>query len=622
MPYAAGNGFDSNARTTGFTLRARVLACCLAALTPLAAVRAGGDPNACDIPTEDPDVIVGDLHEKNRYGTVGGITGFSVGTVSCNEGSCWLNWMTGGSNQHPVIGQNMYRLKDGRFEHIGQSWLKHGFFAVSQELCSEGCIDTDGTHLGVNCSDPYSAFFNGKQNEMGPKFEVNPWTGVHPHPVTDQSQTGNAIYKRLQVYNADLNPSLNADARYFVEGQYVTQDDSAAGMQHNNASHREVEVSGSGTSFDITLIGTTRRGEPAILAWPKIQPGVVIEEVHPPSDGKFILGAAATPVGGGMWRYEYAVHNLNSHRAARSFSVPVPAGATVSNIGFHDVDYHSGEPFAGTNWAHNGGTGGAVTWSTSDFATDPNANALRWGTLYNFRFDANVAPATHEVTLGLFRPGVLAAVQVSILTPDLCDDDGTCDPGENCENCPEDCASGACEPGENGCNCAADCGAPPEEEAACGNGVDDDCDGFQDCGDSDCCDDAGCSLPDGDGDGYYGCGDCDGGDGFVWAIPGEVGGALMEKVDVVKSVLHWSPLAEIGGESVLYEMIRSDEAADFWTNPRCFAETAGTTSLDPQVPDPGAVYFYLVRGKNDCPGGLGPMGQSSSGVPRVSPSCP
>ena len=37
-------------------------------------------------------------------------------------------------------------------------------------------------------------------------------------------------------------------------------------------------------------------------------------------------------------------------------------------------------------------------WSTT-------SKPLRWGTLYNFRFDADDHPETTTVTVGLFRPG-------------------------------------------------------------------------------------------------------------------------------------------------------------------------------------------------------------------------
>ena len=52
-----------------------------------------------------------------------------------------------------------------------------------------------------------------------------------------------------------------------------------------------------------------------------------------------------------------------------------------------------------------------VAWSGETFATDPDANALRWGTMYNFWFDADAGPdqiAMHR--LELFKPGMPAAI--------------------------------------------------------------------------------------------------------------------------------------------------------------------------------------------------------------------
>ena len=50
-------------------------------------------------------------------------------------------------------------------------------------------------------------------------------------------------------------------------------------------------------------------------------------------------------------------------------------------------------------------TGGAVRWTGPTHATAPNGNALRFSTIYNFWFDANVPPTAGDATLGLFKPG-------------------------------------------------------------------------------------------------------------------------------------------------------------------------------------------------------------------------
>jgi hypothetical protein len=106
----------------------------------------------------------------------------------------------------------------------------------------------------------------------------------------------------------------------------------------------------------------------------------------------------------------------------------------VTSIGFHDVDYHSGEPFAGADW--NGTYDGQyVNWSTQPFDVNTNANALRWGTLYNFRFECDQQPAESTLTLGLFKPGTPESVPASIVGPAatlICttasgDGDGDCD---------------------------------------------------------------------------------------------------------------------------------------------------------------------------------------------------
>ncbi|MGE3181747.1 MAG: hypothetical protein AB7N71_08960, partial [Phycisphaerae bacterium] len=83
---------------------------------------------------------------------------------------------------------------------------------------------------------------------------------------------------------------------------------------------------------------------------------------------------------------------------------------------FHDVDYHSGEPYDGTDWPAND-DGTSLTWATDSFATNPNANALRWGTLYNYRFTADSAPTMGQVEVGLFRPGTPSSILFDAMVP-------------------------------------------------------------------------------------------------------------------------------------------------------------------------------------------------------------
>ena len=373
-----------------------------------------------------PDVIVGDLIDVQKWGTVGGVTGYSLGTTSCNLGDEQLAWLAE-TNDHPVIAQNLYRVKDARIEQLGMSWVKHSFGAVAQNLCCV-CQPSDPGYLGVGCSDPYNASLNGDQtgffgiSGLGPRSEVNGFTGAFPFPYGTQGQGGDAIYKRLQVLNADLDPALNAGAVYFGEGHYVTPHDAAAGHGDNNASYRQIDVgSFEGGGWNLAFTGQTRRELPAVHAWREIDPAVQIVDVDVPGEGRLVVGARCTDNGNGTWHYEYAMQNISTHRSAGSFSVPMPGGVTTGGAGFHDVPYHSGEPYDGTDWSVTM-DGGVFEWATEAFADNPNANALRWGTLYSFWFDADMPPVTVEAEIGLFRPGSPASVTVNVCGPGVLGD--------------------------------------------------------------------------------------------------------------------------------------------------------------------------------------------------------
>ncbi|MEE8154183.1 MAG: hypothetical protein V3T53_04380 [Phycisphaerales bacterium] len=390
-------------------------------LTQAGVLPLGGD---CDILSPGPDVIVGDLPDIQKWGTVGDITAYSFATTSCNVGDEVLAWFAT-TNEHPVIGQHLYRLKDRRFEQLGISWVKHGFGALAQNLCCT-CRDP-GTfdYLGVGCSDPYTTGLNGDQDGfpgfagLGPRSEINASTGFFIFPYGSQGKSGDAIYKRLQVHNDDLDPALNEGALYFGEGHYVTPHDAAAGNQNNNAAYRQVMVgSFTGGGWNLSFIGSTQRQQPALQAWQDVDPSITLVPLDIPDDGRFTLGYDCWDNGDGTWHYEYALYNMNSHRSGRSFSVPIPPGVTVSNVGFHDVEHHSGEPYDGSDWKAEI-VDNHLLWFTQSFEENANANALRWGTLYNFRFDSDGPPGSAEVTLALFRPGAPDSVTISSCGPQV-----------------------------------------------------------------------------------------------------------------------------------------------------------------------------------------------------------
>ncbi len=366
-----------------------------------------------------PDVIVGALPNIQKFGTVGSITAYSIATTSCNIGNEQLDWFQN-TNQHPVIAQNLYRLKNNRFEQIGMSWLKHGFCALQQSLCGPctpagvGCF----TKLGVGCSDPYDSNLNGTQSNLGPRSQVNAATGFFPYPWSPTPPAAPAtIGRRIQTLNDDLNPALNSGAVYFSEGIYIHPDDAAAGNSANNASYRQFNVgSFSGGGYNLSTTGPTNQQKAALAAWKTFNTQVTLVNVDVPGDGRFTVGFLASDLGGGQWHYEFAVFNLNSHRSGGTFSVPIGEGATISNIGFRDINHHSGEPYDTTDWNATVADG-MITWDTTPFATNQNANALRWATLYNFRFDADTAPEAVMATLGLFRPGTPTDVTFAAVGP-------------------------------------------------------------------------------------------------------------------------------------------------------------------------------------------------------------
>ena len=370
-----------------------------------------------------------------NYGEASGVRAYAVMTHACNQGDQGVSWDDEApepDNAHPVISTNMFRLRDGRFEHLGQAWLKHGFSAAQNDGCTT-CQPGGTPHLlGPGCCDVYGVVLNGNQFALGPKSDVNPVTVSFPYPYCSPADGSMAcppadqsvVNRRLQVKTSALDPS--PDVLYFIEVMYLNADDSLLAnprTDFNNASYRRVSIAANGDL--LAWQSDTIKYEPAIRAWKLhgLGPDAVDADVHEvnidiPEDGRFWIASKASQLDNGNWQYEYAVHNYNSDRAGQSFRVPIPTGALVTELGFHDVDYHSGEPYSLTNWTPTVSQN-EIAWQTATFAQDPNANALRWGTLYNFRFISDLPPGSGPVTIDLFKPGTPSSITATSIIPML-----------------------------------------------------------------------------------------------------------------------------------------------------------------------------------------------------------
>jgi hypothetical protein len=388
-----------------------------------------------------PDVIVGDLNGLAQFGSAsGGYVGLAVGTDSCNAGTVDLNWFQNPNNDHPVIPQNLYRMSGGttndvRFEQIGQSSVKHAFTALTQNLCGFGCNGVGGSRLGSGCSDPYGASLNSGPG-LGSRAWINPFTGFYPR---NDSATPNNFHAdhthlgpshRILTQITDLSTTNNPGATYYAEGQYITpheyawcQSNPGQCNQYNNVSYRRYNVIGTASPFSFSPAASTVRQQAAIAAW------TGSTQVHlrpdPGNDGIGIVAYKVTNTSPGVWHYEYAIYNQNIDRAIASFSVPIGAGVTLSNVGFHAPPQHPGwsgdgtvgnQGFSSTPWTPSQ-VGGAITWATESFAQNQNANALRWGTMYNYRFDSNRPPTNVDATVGFFKTGNPVTVQVQGPSP-------------------------------------------------------------------------------------------------------------------------------------------------------------------------------------------------------------
>lgn len=345
------------------------------------------------------------LDDEGRTGTFpNGRNGFAMSTTSCNPGTVEAVWEAAMDPDHPFICFIMTRESDGRMVQISDhSRVKHGFFALSSNQCGYGCSGTDGSELGLGCSDTYGIGTNAGRNNLGPAEEINPWLGTWnpicslfdgPNCDGQRSYFGsepNGVNGRVEVDDAELNvPGAN----FYYYSIYIVQGEAEANRD-NNMGWRQAGITWNGSGYNVSPMGSNSANHETVLnAW---SGATINSNTNGADDGRVYIASDATPAGGGLTHYEYAVHNRDNNRAVESLRIPVAPGTVVSNYGFHDIDDD-----AANDWT-------LQVVGNEIVLTQQGSNPILWNSIFNFWFDANASAQIGTATVTQFFGGAGAS---------------------------------------------------------------------------------------------------------------------------------------------------------------------------------------------------------------------
>jgi len=355
--------------------------------------------------------VVGNLTYWGRRGAAypNGEVGMSMLNTMCNPGSVNIPWYAPMQPDHPMFGFIICRLKDDRIEQINEwSYCKHAFLSVNVNGTCGTCQNPGtGSLMGVNCSDTYSEWNNASRTYLGPPEEIDPWLGEwdpvgsyfdigdpaqagYPAPADGARSLNTNIFddvdNRVTVDEADLT---TAGSDYFYGIQLLHRGESVSN-RGDNLAHRGFDPDWDGVEWSFSNNGATQEFGTILSRWPGAD---ITSGSNGGDDGRFFIAVKVTPLGGGDYHYEYAIHNVDNSRAGGSFRVPVDAGATVTNYTFGDID-----------------TDAANDWSAQRVGNEivffaPAGNPLEWNTIYNFGFDADFPPGIALASIDEARPG-------------------------------------------------------------------------------------------------------------------------------------------------------------------------------------------------------------------------
>ncbi|HKX45419.1 MAG TPA: hypothetical protein VJP77_01840, partial [Planctomycetota bacterium] len=363
------------------------------------------------------DVKLGLLQQLVSMGRSGafpnGLNALAMSTTSCNVGTVQVPWLAAMAEDHPFISFLIARDDGTRLRQISnRSFVKHGFFALANSQCTP-CQggSPQGLFLGIGCSDTYSTSNNGNNFWLGPPEEIDSWlgeweatcsffdAGLFPNPPFDcdgsrsfnttQANGLGPVGNRVQVRDLDLVVAGGDTAAFWYQAHYVIRGEPEANRNNNLGSRAFIPTFDAGQNqWNFQIGGALLEGS-LLQRWPGAQIG---SATNGGDDGRVYVAVKVSGPTAGLYHYEYAVHNRDSHRGVGELRIPICPGAQVTGIGTLDPD-----------------TDAANDWSAavegSELVFSANTQPVQWNTIHNFWFDSDAAPSAANLSLPLFQPG-------------------------------------------------------------------------------------------------------------------------------------------------------------------------------------------------------------------------
>lgn len=344
-----------------------------------------------------------------------------------------------GNDQHPYLVWAVYRIDgDGRIAQLARSGVKHAFYSTNQfPGGAGGCGCGPANVLWSGCTDTYGWSTNDSSAYLAPRSEVIPargqWgrCGSLRDPDCDGGEDAPFIPHfdlRAVVVEADLVPALHPGAQWFIEAWYVVRDDVNV---DNSFGHRRIFPRWVAPTGKWMLDFFETVGGP----WLPFVPGPVIDAWVAPgtttstrmsreaadANGRVRLAVNVADLGGGRWRYDYALMNIDQTRPQTQGSEPnlrvlanpgpTAFSLTLSPFAAVAADSHDGDLDVDNDWVAE--RAGAILRFTA-----PAGTSMPWGALFRHSIVSNLPPIAGMAAVQPGGEGAPAALSIATLVPD------------------------------------------------------------------------------------------------------------------------------------------------------------------------------------------------------------